>query len=113
MTGRVTIVECDVGNLFSIRQALEYWDAEVEITGEHKRIEDADRLLLPGVGAFGDAMAEVRERGLFDVIHNYAHTGRPLMGICVGLQLLFELSHEFGAHEGHQKGTRREPSLGK
>lgn len=100
MTAKVTIIECDVGNLFSIQQAFRYWGAGTEIVRDTAKIKSAERLLLPGVGAFGDAMAEIDAYGGADAVREYAETGRPLMGICVGMQVLFSRGVEYGIHQG-------------
>ena len=100
MSKRVFIVECEVGNLFSISQALQYWGAETVITRDRAEIEKADRLLLPGVGSFGDAMAEISHNGLTDTLLSFVETGRPLLGICVGMQLLMERGTEYGTRAG-------------
>ena len=97
---RVTVVDYDRGNLFSVRRALEHCGAEVELTDAAPGIEAAERLILPGVGAFGDAMAGLRQRGLVEALRSYASNGRPFLGICIGMQLLFERSDEFDAGEG-------------
>ena len=97
---RVTVVDYGRGNLFSVTRAFEYWDAEVELTDCATRIGAAERLVLPGVGAFGDAMAEMRRRNLTGSLEDYTASGRPLLGICIGMQLLFEESGEFGTHRG-------------
>ena len=100
MTKAVTIVDYDVGNLLSVKRALENFGATVTITGERGLIGSAERLVLPGVGAFGDCIKALRERKLEDVIKCYADNGRPFLGICVGMQLMFERGEEFGSHEG-------------
>lgn len=89
-----------MGNLFSIERALRHIDAEPEITGDPARIASADRLILPGVGAFGNGMAELTRRGIDDAIRNFVGTGRPLFGICLGMQLLLSEGNEFGRHAG-------------
>ncbi len=96
----IAIIDYGCGNLFSIGQALRHLRAPYEITADSSRIGMADRVILPGVGAFGDAMTELRNRGLNDVIRAVAERGTPLLGICVGMQLLADASEEFGVHEG-------------
>ena len=96
----VTVVDYGVGNIFSVRRALESVGAEVVLTSDVERISDADRLVLPGVGAFSDGMRELRERGLVNVLRAYGESGRPMLGICLGMQLLGSSSTEFGMHEG-------------
>ncbi len=100
MKPRVTIVDYGVGNLFSVRGALEYCDAQPQFSSSPQAIENADRLLLPGVGAFADSMADMRDCNLVEPVLRFAETGRPLLGICLGMQMLMEESEEFGRHEG-------------
>jgi imidazole glycerol-phosphate synthase subunit HisH len=97
---RVTVLDYGVGNLFSVRRALEHCGAEVLFATDPGGIAAAERLVLPGVGAFADGMQGLRERGLPDPVREYAASGRPLLGICLGMQLLLSQSEEFGAHEG-------------
>lgn len=96
----VTIVDYGIGNLFSVSRALERCDAEVILTDSAAGIEGAERLVLPGVGAFGDGMAGLRQRGLVEPLRRYAQRDRPLLAICLGMQMLLEYSYEFGVHEG-------------
>lgn len=97
---KVLVVDYGVGNLLSVCRALEHCGAEVEMSGDPRALLSASRVVLPGVGAFGDCRRELRARGLDDAV--IAHVGRdkPLLGICVGMQMLFDLSEEFGSHEG-------------
>jgi glutamine amidotransferase len=97
---QVTVVDYGRGNLFSVRHALEACGADVTVTEDPAAIASADRLVLPGVGAFGDAAQELRNRGHFDAINEYFLADRPFLGICVGMQLLLEASEEFGVHPG-------------
>ena len=94
------IVDYGVGNLFSLCCSLKYIGEEASVTSSPDEIMAADRLILPGVGAFGDAAEKLRETGLDGVVKAYAATGKPLMGICLGMQLLFDESEEFGLHKG-------------
>ena len=94
------IVDYGVGNLFSLKSSLRFVGADVTVTGEAGEIRRADKIILPGVGAFGDAAAKLRLRGLDEVVKGEARRGKPLLGICLGMQLLFEKSLEFGEHEG-------------
>ena len=96
----IAIIDYGVGNLFSLTSSLRYIGAETIITAEAKQIEQADRILLPGVGAFGDAMAKLQATGLVPTILAQAAAGKPLMGICLGMQLLFDQSFEYGWHPG-------------
>ena len=96
----VTVVDYGRGNLFSVQHALEACGAEVAVTRDPAIIASAERLVLPGVGAFGDAARELRQHGHFDAINQYFLTERPFLGICVGMQLLLEASKEFGTHIG-------------
>lgn len=98
---KVAIVDYGIGNLFSVRRALECSGASaVLVTSEPGDIETADRLILPGVGAFADGMLGLRERGLAEPIYSFAKSGRPLLGICLGMQMLATESEEFGRHAG-------------
>ena len=96
----ITIIDYGVGNLFSLNCSLNAIHAEAEITDDPERIAKADRIILPGVGAFGDAAEKLRKTGLDRIAVSRAAAGVPLLGICVGMQLLFERSYEFGVHEG-------------
>ena len=105
----IAIIDYGAGNLFSLASSLKHIGEEAVITGDPDEIKKADRMILPGVGAFGDAASELRERGLDTVIKEEALSGKPLMGICLGMQLLFEKSLEYGEYEGLGlvKGTVR------
>jgi len=96
----IAVVDYGVGNLFSLCASLRMIGAEAEVTSDPHRILSADKILLPGVGAFGDAMECLRRLGLDQILRQAADRGTPLMGICLGMQLLFERSYEFGTHEG-------------
>lgn len=96
----VNIVDYGSGNLLSIARALEHVGATTRLTRDPAEIETAERLLLPGVGAFADGMQGLREHGLIEPIRHYASLGRPLLGICLGMQMLSSFSEEFGQHEG-------------
>lgn len=96
----VAVVDYGVGNLFSLCSSLAAIGAEAVVTDDPAVLAAADRIILPGVGAFGDAADKLRERGLFDVLRDLAAAGKPLMGICLGMQLLFEKGFEYGEHEG-------------
>ena len=96
----VAVIDYGVGNLLSVRRALEHCGAAVTVTSEHRCILGAGRVVLPGVGAFANAMAELRTRGLDSVIGEVAARGMPLLGICLGMQLLLSASEEFGVTQG-------------
>ncbi len=96
----LAIIDYGVGNLFSLVSSLKAIEIEAVITSDPEVIKAADRVILPGVGAFGDAAAKLRESGLDKVIFEVVEKGTPLMGICLGMQLLFEKSYEYGECEG-------------
>ncbi len=96
----IAIVNYGVGNLFSLECSLQAIGQETKVTDRAEDLRAADRLILPGVGAFGDAMDKLRASGLDRVIIEQANAGKPLMGICLGMQMLFERSHEYGLHDG-------------
>ena len=96
----VAIVDYGVGNLFSLRSSFAAIGEEVTVTSDPTALAAAERIILPGVGAFGDAAAKLRESGLDRVVIEQARAGKPLMGICLGMQLLFERGFEYGEHEG-------------
>ena len=96
----VAIVDYGVGNLFSLKSSFAAIGAEVVITAEEEVLKSAHRIILPGVGAFEDAAKKLRESGLDNVLKQLVAEGKPLMGICLGMQLLFEKSYEYGCHEG-------------
>ena len=96
----VAIVDYGVGPLFSRCSSFAAIGVEAVVTNDKATLAAADHVILPGVGAFGDAADKLRESGLFDFIKELAATGKPLMGICLGMQLLFERGFEYGEHEG-------------
>lgn len=96
----IAIIDYDAGNIKSVEKALNFLGQEVTVTGEKERILAADKVVLPGVGAFGDAMANLRSSGLDQVIYDVVEKGTPFLGICLGLQLLFERSDETPGVEG-------------
>ena len=96
----IAIVDYGVGNLFSLNSSLEMIGAESVVTADEAVLRSADKILLPGVGAFEDAARKLRESGLADLIKELAAEGKPLLGICLGMQMLFEKSYEYGEHEG-------------
>lgn len=101
MVNNVTaIVDYGVGNLFSLSSSLKAVGANVVITNDKKTLENADRIVLPGVGAFSDAYAKLCENSLDKVVKECAANGKPILGICLGMQLLFDNSLEYGNHKG-------------
>ena len=96
----VTVIDYGMGNLLSVCRGLEHIGAVVQVTADPERILAADRVVLPGVGAFPDAMDELKTRGLISVIRDVANSGTPLLGICLGMQILFDSGKEFGNSEG-------------
>jgi len=97
---KVTIIDYGLGNMFSINQAFNKVGIDTIITSDPKIIESSDAIVLPGVGAFGDAMKNLQQLKLIEPIHFFAKTGKPFLGICLGMQLLFNKSEEFGNHNG-------------
>jgi glutamine amidotransferase len=100
MSKHVLVVDYGVGNLLSVCRAFEACDAAAELSGDPVRIKSAERLIVPGVGAFGDCMNELRKRDLVKPIMDYVASGAPVLGICVGMQMLMQIGEEFGEHEG-------------
>ena len=96
----IAIIDYGAGNLFSLKSSLGLIGEEAVITRDREVLRKADRLILPGVGAFGDAVKKLKETGMFDAAREEALAGKPLMGICLGMQLLFDKSFEYGEHEG-------------
>jgi len=129
MTARkeVTIVDYGMGNVLSVCRAIERCGAVAKLTGSPQEVAAANRLVLPGVGAFPDCVTALERRGLVGPILSFVATGRPFLGICVGMQILFEFGEEFGGHSGlglipgrvaqiatgaAQGGTRKIPHIG-
>ncbi len=96
----IAILDYDAGNIKSVEKAMQLLGQEVTITRDRETILGARKVILPGVGAFGDAMGKIRQYGLYDVIHEVVDRGTPFLGICLGLQLLFERSDESPGVEG-------------
>ena len=94
------IVDYGVGNLFSLKSSFGFVDAEARVSGDPEEILCADKIILPGVGAFGDAAQKLRDLGLDQALTAAAGRGTPLLGICLGMQLLFDKSYEYGEHPG-------------
>ena len=97
---KTLVIDYGLSNLLSVKRALEYCGADVAVSGDSGDVPRAGRLVLPGVGAFSDGMAGLRARGLIEPILAAAANGTPLLGICLGMQMLFDTSEEFGRHEG-------------
>lgn len=96
----VAIIDYGLGNLFSINNACELVGLNTIITSDISKISNADAVILPGVGAFGDAINSLNENNLTQTIYEFVRTGKPFLGICLGMQLLFSESEEFGSHKG-------------
>lgn len=96
----VTIVDYGIGNILSVQRALEYCGGNVVLANKPSEVLNADYLVLPGVGAFRDGMAGLTKNGLDEAVLQYAQSGRPMLGICLGMQMLASRSLEFGEHEG-------------
>ena len=96
----IAILDYDAGNIKSVEKAVQLLGQEVTITRDRREVLNADKVILPGVGAFGDAMGKIRQYGLYEVIHEVVEQGTPFLGICLGLQLLFERSEESPGVEG-------------
>jgi glutamine amidotransferase len=97
----VTVLDYGIGNQLNVLRALEHCGASVKVVQKASAADlEAPRLVLPGVGAFGDGMAELRARGFDELVKRFAQTGRPFLGICVGMQVMFDASEEMGEHEG-------------
>ena len=96
----IGIIDYGVGNLFSLCSSCEAIGEEAFVSGDPAELAKADRLILPGVGAFEDAAKKLRDTGMADFVRTQGLEGKPLLGICLGMQLLFERSYEYGCHEG-------------
>jgi len=96
----IAIIDYNMGNLASVQNAFAKLGKETVVESDPAQFGKYDKLILPGVGAFGDAMEHLRERGMIEAIKEFAASGKPMLGICLGMQLLFESSEEFGSHEG-------------
>lgn len=97
---KVAIVDFGLGNLFSVRQACLHVNLEAEITSSKEAINNADAIILPGVGAYGDAMSALQRLDLVGALRDFAQSGKPFLGVCLGMQLLMSESQEFGRSEG-------------
>ena len=96
----IAIVDYGVGNIFSLYSSFKYIGAAVVLTSDPDEIKKADKIILPGVGAFADAAKKLRDSGLAEVVVEEVNNGKPLLGICLGMQMLFERSFEYGEHKG-------------
>lgn len=100
MISKVTILDYGMCNLLNVARAFEHCGANVTVTEDVAVAQSAERLVVPGVGAFRDSIREIESRGMDNVIRRFVDTGRPFLGICVGMQMLFDSSEEFGIHSG-------------
>ena len=96
----IAIVDYNMGNLASVQNAFAKLGKETVVESDPKKFKEYDKLVLPGVGAFGDAMEHLRERNMITALQDFAQSGKYMLGICLGMQLLFESSEEFGEHQG-------------
>ncbi|AUJ32577.1 MAG: imidazole glycerol phosphate synthase subunit HisH [Liquorilactobacillus nagelii] len=96
----LVIIDYDAGNTYNVKKAFDYLKIPTTLTADPQQIKNCDGMILPGVGAFGPAMATLQERGLANLIKHEALAGKPLLGICLGMQMLFENSTEYGNHAG-------------
>ena len=96
----IAVIDYGVGNLFSLVSSLEFIGANAVVTKDEQVIRNADKIILPGVGAFEDAIRMLNDTGLVPVIKDEVSKGKPLLGICLGMQLLFDKSYEYGCHDG-------------
>lgn len=96
----IAIVDYNMGNLASVKNAFAKLGKEAVVESDPAKFKDYEKLILPGVGAFGDAMEHLKERGMVEPLKEFAASGKYMLGICLGMQLLFERSEEFGKHEG-------------
>lgn len=96
----IAVIDYGVGNLFSLKSSFAAIGQEAVVTADPEVIRSADRIILPGVGAFGDAAAKLRDSGMAELVKEQAALGKPIMGICLGMQLLFDKSYEYGEHAG-------------
>ncbi|MDL2287743.1 imidazole glycerol phosphate synthase subunit HisH [Eubacteriales bacterium OttesenSCG-928-G02] len=96
----IAIIDYGVGNLFSLSASLKYLNIQSVITNDYHIISSCDKIILPGVGAFGNAMEKLKNTQLIPFLNEQVTNGKPILGICLGMQLLFEKSYEYGIHEG-------------
>ena len=100
MSVNISVIDYGLGNVHSVQNALRHIGARANLAGKPDEIKGADGVILPGVGAFGDAMERLRQMGFIEALKDYAEEGRPLLGICLGMHLLFSYSEEFGHNSG-------------
>ncbi len=100
MTKCITVIDYGMGNLTSIQRALESFDLNVKVTSRPEELINSDKVIIPGVGAFGDSMRELKERNLDEALKLFVKKGNPLLGICLGMQILFDESEELGINTG-------------
>ena len=96
----IAIIDYGVGNIFSLYSSFKFIGVDVCLTSDKQKIKDAKKIILPGVGAFKDAAQKLKETSLGDIVVNEAKGGKPLLGICLGMQMMFDKSFEYGEHEG-------------
>ena len=96
----IAIVDYNMGNLASVKNAFSILGVDAVVESDPEKLKSYEKIILPGVGAFGDAMEHLKERGMDEALRSYAKSGRYMLGICLGMQLLFDQSEEFGTHEG-------------
>ncbi len=96
----IAVIDYNMGNLRSVENAFKKVGESVQIVSDPEKVKNFDKILLPGVGAFGDAMSHLEKSGMGDAVIEFAKSGKPLLGICLGMQLLFEKSYEFGEQNG-------------
>lgn len=97
---KIAIIDYQLSNLFSVKHTFDYLNIDSEITSDKSILSTSDMAILPGVGAFGDAMNNLKQFGLIESIKKFIASGKPFMGVCLGMQLLFSESEEFGTHQG-------------
>ena len=100
MGKKVSIIDCGSGNILSVIRAFKYIDVDVNIVNSPENIKSSDRLVFPGVGTFSNVMSYINKNNLYSSISNFCISGKPFLGICLGMQILFEQSGEFGRHKG-------------
>jgi glutamine amidotransferase len=97
---KITIIDYGCGNILNLARAINFLGYEIEMTHDEKKIFNSSHVILPGVGAFGNAIKQLEKYNLRSIILEYAKSNKPLLGICLGMQLLFSVSYEFGVHKG-------------